>query len=71
MGLVSQEPILFDATIADNIRFGANFRAVSNEEVEMAAKTADVHNFIMGLPQVCHCHPHSVTFNVTVTPIGI
>ena len=53
IGLVSQEPVLFDATIADNIRYGANFREVSDEEVEMAAKSANIHNFIITLPQVC------------------
>ena len=52
IGLVSQEPALFDATIADNIRYGANFREVTDEEVEMAAKSANIHYFIMGLPQV-------------------
>jgi len=38
IGLVSQEPALFDATIADNIQihYGANFREVT-DEVEMAA----------------------------------
>ncbi|XP_065884220.1 ATP-dependent translocase ABCB1-like [Dysidea avara] len=51
IGLVSQEPALFDATIADNIRYGANFREVTDEEVEMVAKSANIHYFIMGLPQ--------------------
>ena len=50
MGLVSQEPVLFDTSIADNIRYGANFREVS--EVEMAARSANIHNFVMTLPQV-------------------
>lgn len=59
IGLVSQEPILFDSTIADNIRFGANFRETTDEEIEAAAKIADVHDFIMSLPQVCHPHPHA------------
>ena len=52
IGLVSQEPVLFDATIADNIRYGANYREVSDKEVEQAAKSANIHNFIMTLPQV-------------------
>ena len=52
IGIVSQEPVLFDTTIADNIRYGANFREVSDEEVIEAAKTANVHNFIESLPQV-------------------
>ena len=58
MGLVSQEPVLFDTSIADNIRYGANFREVSDEEVEMAAKSANIHDFVMSLPQVCHCTCH-------------
>ena len=56
IGLVSQEPVLFDATIADNIRYGANFRKVSDEEVEMAAKSANIHNFIITLPQVAYLY---------------
>ncbi|XP_065903358.1 ATP-dependent translocase ABCB1-like isoform X2 [Dysidea avara] len=51
IGLVSQEATLFDATIADNIRYGANFREVTDKEVEMAAKGANVHDFITSLPQ--------------------
>ena len=52
IGLVSQEPVLFDTTIADNIRYGANFREVSDEEIIEAAKSANIHNFIESLPQV-------------------
>ena len=52
IGVVSQEPVLFNATIADNIRYGANFREVTDEEVEMAAQSANIHNFIMTLPEV-------------------
>jgi len=51
MGLVSQEPVLFACSIADNIRYGDNFREVSDEEVKAAAKSANIHNFIT-LPQV-------------------
>ena len=52
IGVVSQEPVLFDTSIADNIRYGANFREVSDEEVIEAAKAANIHNFIETLPQV-------------------
>lgn len=52
IGLVSQEPVLFNTTIADNIRYGANFREVTDSEVEAAAKAANIHHFIMGLPEV-------------------
>ncbi len=52
VGIVSQEPVLFDASVADNVRYGANFREVSDEEVIEAAKAANIHSFIESLPQV-------------------
>ena len=52
IGLVSQEPALFDMTIADNIRYGANFKEVTDEEVKQAAKSVNIHDFIMSLPEV-------------------
>ncbi|KAI5618278.1 multidrug resistance protein 1, partial [Silurus asotus] len=51
LGLVSQEPILFDCTIAENIQYGDNSRVVSQAEVEEAAKNANIHSFILGLPE--------------------
>ena len=52
ISLVSQEPVLFNMSIADNIRYGANFREVSDEEVFEAAKSANIHDFIQSLPEV-------------------
>ena len=52
IGIVSQEPVLFDASIAENIRYGALFREVSDEEVIEAAKSANIHSFIESLPEV-------------------
>lgn len=49
-GLVSQEPVLFGVSIAENISYGRE--NVSREEVEEAAKQANVHDFIMTLPEV-------------------
>ncbi|XP_062979770.1 ATP-dependent translocase ABCB1-like [Elgaria multicarinata webbii] len=51
LGLVQQEPILFDCSIAENIQYGDNSRVVSQEEVEEAAKAANIHNFIDNLPE--------------------
>ena len=51
-GIVSQEPILFDRSIADNIRYGDNSRRASLDEVIAAAKKANIHTFIESLPQV-------------------
>ena len=52
IGLVSKEPVLFDRSIADNIRYGANFREVSSEEIIIAAKIANIHDLVDALPQV-------------------
>lgn len=52
MGIVSQEPVLFDLTIAENIAYGDNSRAVPIAEVIAAAKQANVHSFITSLPAV-------------------
>merc|ERR1712176_910789 len=48
VGLVSQEPTLFDTTIANNIKFG--MKEASQADVEEAAKSANAHNFITKFP---------------------
>ncbi|CAG8574146.1 4069_t:CDS:1 [Paraglomus brasilianum] len=48
MALVGQEPVLFDLTIGENIAYGKE--GCSQEEIEQAAKAANIHNFIMSLP---------------------
>ncbi|GAB0100061.1 multidrug resistance protein 1-like [Sergentomyia squamirostris] len=51
LGLVSQEPVLFDRTIAENIAYGDNSREVSMEEIITAAKEARIHSeFVTKLP---------------------
>ena len=52
IGLVSQEPVLFDASIAENIQYGALFREVSDDEIMEAARSANIHSFIESLPEV-------------------
>uniref|UniRef100_A0A8C8RPB9 MDR1 protein n=1 Tax=Pelusios castaneus TaxID=367368 RepID=A0A8C8RPB9_9SAUR len=51
LGIVSQDPVLFDCSIAENIQYGDNSRVVSQEEVEEAAKAANIHTFIENLPE--------------------
>ncbi|XP_060229861.1 phosphatidylcholine translocator ABCB4 isoform X4 [Meriones unguiculatus] len=51
LGIVSQEPILFDCSIAENIAYGDNSRVVSQDEIVRAAKAANIHPFIETLPQ--------------------
>ncbi|KAM4608966.1 bile salt export pump [Polymixia lowei] len=50
IGIVSQEPVLFDCSIAENIQYGDNTRSVSMEEIIEAAKKAYLHDFVMTLP---------------------
>uniref|UniRef100_A0A8C9CAV1 Phosphatidylcholine translocator ABCB4 n=1 Tax=Phocoena sinus TaxID=42100 RepID=A0A8C9CAV1_PHOSS len=51
LGIVSQEPILFDCSIADNIAYGDNSRSVKMPEIVSAAKAANIHPFIETLPE--------------------
>lgn len=54
VGVVSQQPNLFDASIAENIRYGppgSSSNTISDMAIQKAAKAANVHSFIMGLPQ--------------------
>ena len=48
ISLVLQEPLLFGGSIAENIRYGR--LDSSMDEVIAAAKAANAHDFIMGLP---------------------
>jgi len=50
MGLVSQEPVLFNDTIRANIAYGKHGE-VMEEELIKVAKLADAHEFISSLPQ--------------------
>ncbi|KAI0240733.1 ATP-dependent translocase ABCB1 [Lamellibrachia satsuma] len=50
LALVSQEPVLFNTTIHDNIAYGDNARTPTMDEVIAAAKKANIHNFIASLP---------------------
>lgn len=49
IGLVEQDPFLFDGSIRDNIRYGDV--DASDEKVIAAAKIAQVHEFIVSLPE--------------------
>ena len=50
IGVVSQEPVLFATTIAENIRYGRN--DATQADIEKAAKEANAHDFISQLPKV-------------------
>jgi ATP-binding cassette subfamily B (MDR/TAP) protein 1 len=49
VSIVSQNPNLFDASIAENIRYGN--KSINDADIKNAAKAAHVHEFIMSLPE--------------------
>jgi len=48
IAIATQQPLLFDVSIQENISFG--LKNISQYEIEEAAKIACVHDFIMQLP---------------------
>ncbi len=48
IGLVPQETFLFNGTIGENIAYGK--LNATQTDIEMAAKSANIYDFIMGLP---------------------
>jgi len=49
VGVVSQETYLFHASVRENLRFACP--EASDEEIEGAARTARIHELIVGLPE--------------------
>ncbi len=49
IGVVPQEPVMFNNTIGYNIAYGKKF--ATKEEISAAAKMANLHSFIMSLPK--------------------
>ena len=60
MAIVSQEPMLFHGTVADNIRYGRP--GASDDEVEAAAREANAEEFVLKLPQ---------GYRTTVSQVGL
>jgi ATP-binding cassette subfamily B (MDR/TAP) protein 1 len=50
MALVSQEPILFDCSIRENILYGLDPQTVSLERIQQAAQLANIESFVKSLP---------------------
>ncbi|KIH51183.1 ABC transporter, ATP-binding protein [Ancylostoma duodenale] len=48
IGIVQQEPCLFNGTIRENIELGRSF---NDDDIEEAARIANAHDFIMKLEQ--------------------
>lgn len=54
IGIVSQEPVLFDRSLAENIAYGDNSRVIGMDEIISAARAANIHEFIASLPNVSY-----------------
>ncbi|KAJ8103332.1 P-loop containing nucleoside triphosphate hydrolase protein [Lipomyces tetrasporus] len=50
IALVSQEPTLYAGTIRDNVKLGSPYENISDEEMMDVCKQANIHDFIMSLP---------------------
>ncbi|KAJ3063036.1 Multidrug resistance protein 1 [Podochytrium sp. JEL0797] len=50
MSLVGQEPVLFNYSVSENIAYGAPNGIASQDEIETAARKANIHDFVMTLP---------------------
>ena len=55
IGLVSQEPVLFELSVRENILYGAtgDDEAITEEQMIAAAKAANAHKFVSALPNGC------------------
>ncbi|PGG96832.1 hypothetical protein AJ79_09438 [Helicocarpus griseus UAMH5409] len=51
VSLVSQEPTLYQGSMKDNVLLGVDPTTVTDEDVEKACKDANIHDFIMSLPE--------------------
>lgn len=60
IGLVGQEPVLFNTSVLENIRYGR--KEATDAEIIAAAKEANAHDFIMYLPKVSYV-PKKVFFS--------
>ena len=56
LSIVSQEPVLFNRTLAENISYGDNTKDITMEDIIAAARKANIHSFVSALPQVRHYH---------------
>ena len=56
VGVVQQEPVLFNLNVRDNIAYGKLDGTVSDEEIHHVAKLANIHDAIINMPQVSCVH---------------
>ena len=54
VSLVAQEANLFNGTLRENILLGVNEDRVTEEEIHQACRDAEIHDFIISLPEGYH-----------------
>ena len=78
LGVVSQEPVLFEGTIAENVAMGGD--GATRDDIVALAKQVNIHEFIMALPKVrqlpvCSIGPTSAELvsvgNATCYPLRV
>ena len=52
ISLVSQEPLLFNMSIRENIIYGLSKQEIPMDVIIDVARKANIHDFISSLPQV-------------------
>jgi ATP-binding cassette, subfamily B (MDR/TAP), member 1 len=50
LALVSQEPTLYQGTIRENLLLGTPREDMSEDEIVVACKEANIYDFVMSLP---------------------
>jgi ATP-binding cassette subfamily B (MDR/TAP) protein 1 len=51
IGIVSQEPTLYQGTLKENILLGGDRPNISDEEIYDVCREANIHDYIMSLPE--------------------
>ena len=64
VGLVSQEPVLFATSIAENISYGRE--GATMEDIVQASKEANAYNFITKLPDVSRYRPELTSLELSL-----
>lgn len=59
MGLVGQEPVLFNDTVRANIAYGKGGQETTETEIVAASELANAHTFISSIQQVLKIRPFS------------
>ena len=68
IGIVAQEPTLFDCTIGENIKYGCLEREVTDEEMIRASTIASLHDFIKDMPEGYNTPAGTEIFTFTFSP---